>query len=153
MKDMQNQAIIDADLAAVLGAALVPMGPQQDARQAMRSRLMARVRADSAAGADPAHLTMAAADGAWVKINPLAEVKKLCRTDDARCVLYRLQPGGSLPDHDHASDEECIMLQGEMCIGDLKLKAGDFHLARKGSVHRNLRSETGAMFYVRTAAA
>jgi hypothetical protein len=41
------------------------------------------------------------------------------------------------------------MLEGEMWIGDLKLVAGDFHLASPDSVHPEIHSVTGATAFIR----
>ena len=45
----------------------------------------------------------------------------------------------------HADDEECLVLEGEVSVGDLRLRAGDFHVAARGSQHPRLESRPGAL--------
>jgi quercetin dioxygenase-like cupin family protein len=35
-----------------------------------------------------------------------------------------LYPGASLPAHDHPADEECLVLEGEVMLGDIVGRAG-----------------------------
>lgn len=41
----------------------------------------------------------------------------------------RFAAGASVPDHGHALNEDCLMLQGEMFFGDILLRAGDYQVA------------------------
>ena len=41
------------------------------------------------------------------------------------------------------------MLAGTLWQGDVFLKAGDFHVARPGMKHGELRTETGALVFIR----
>ncbi|MEZ5450222.1 MAG: cupin domain-containing protein [Thiolinea sp.] len=65
--------------------------------------------------------------------------------------LARLDPGFEMSGHPHPFDEECIMLEGELWFGDLHLKAGDYHFAAKGVYHGRLRTETGALAFLKGA--
>jgi anti-sigma factor ChrR (cupin superfamily) len=65
--------------------------------------------------------------------------------------LLRLAPGASLPAHRHPVDEECLVLEGEMHIGDLVLPAGGYHLGRRGVLHDRLTSPGGALIFLRGA--
>jgi quercetin dioxygenase-like cupin family protein len=60
--------------------------------------------------------------------------------------------GTQVEGHSHPLDEECIMLSGEIFLGDILLQAGDHHLAPAGTEHLGLFSDTGALLYVRGAA-
>ncbi len=63
----------------------------------------------------------------------------------------RFAPGASVARHMHRADEECVVLEGSVRIGDLLLHAGDFHLGREGSEHPLATTDTGAVFYLRGA--
>ena len=94
---------------------------------------------------DPPTLLTIRADEKWNPIAPGVEIKNLY-VDDAsrtRSFLLRLQPGASLPEHEHSSDEECVMLEGEASLGRIVLRAGDYHAASKGARHGVLSTETG----------
>ncbi len=140
-----NPAAIDRNLTEAIQHALHPISPAPEARQALRGRILERARRPLT----PPHHTVRADEGAWQQVAPLVEVKLLFRDDHSEAVLYRLQPGAELSSHDHPSDEECMMLEGEMWIGDLRLAAGDFHLGQRGRPHPAITSPKGALLYVR----
>ena len=48
-------------------------------------------------------------------------------------------------------DEECMMLQGEVFLGDILLRAGEYQLAPAGSLHGDVYSDVGATLFVRGA--
>lgn len=70
-----------------------------------------------------------------------------------RCVggvvstLTRVAPGAVVMDHAHSQDEDCLMLQGELFLGDILLREDDYQLASVGGTHVNGTSDTGALFY------
>lgn len=66
----------------------------------------------------------------------------------ARDPQLRLEPGAQVPSHTHDSDEHCIVLEGQVCFGEIRVEKGDYHLARAGSRHENAYSETGALLYI-----
>ena len=95
--------------------------------------------------------TLKAAEGEWIEVADGAE-KKLLFADrklGTESFLLRLAPDAMLPGHAHRMAEECLMLEGEMDIGDLHLVAGDFHVFAAGTRHPRLSSETGALAYLR----
>jgi anti-sigma factor ChrR (cupin superfamily) len=104
--------------------------------------------------ATASHRTIRAGEGGWTVIHAGVAVKDLHvdRAAGRRSFLMRLDPGARLPGHDHAADEECLMLEGEAIIGrNLVLRAGDYHVARKGVPHATFRSKTGALIYISAA--
>ena len=59
--------------------------------------------------------------------------------------LLRLAAGAAPPPHRHRIDEECVVLEGRLRIGDaIELDAGAFHLARAGSLHERVWTGAGA---------
>jgi quercetin dioxygenase-like cupin family protein len=134
------QAVQDA-----LALALAP-APLPEARQeAIRRRLMERVRASLHTGRQFIHVPLA--EGEWRQLLPGVRAKTL--SADQRAVLLDLDPGASLPVHRHHEDEECVVLRGEASLGDIQVRHGDYHLARAGSRHGTVRSATGALLYLR----
>jgi hypothetical protein len=52
------------------------------------------------------------------------------------------------PAHFHAeSHEECLVLEGDLIMGDMKLLPGDFHVAAKGSTHPAATTRSGCVLY------
>lgn len=135
--------------------ALLEAAPAVDIPDVVNARLRQKVMGitQSASSNTAALRTVRSAEGEWVNIAPNVDIKIL--SDDAayRTLLYRFGPGGKLPPHDHRGDEECIVLEGELHLGDIHVKRGDYHLAPRGSAHAELFSETGALIYVRHARA
>jgi anti-sigma factor ChrR (cupin superfamily) len=62
-----------------------------------------------------------------------------------------MAPGALIEGHHHESPEECLILEGDLSVGELRLNAGDYHVAARGSMHPVLRSQGGAVMFVRGA--
>jgi anti-sigma factor ChrR (cupin superfamily) len=62
--------------------------------------------------------------------------------------LMRLEPGAVYPCHPHDGPEECIVLEGEIFVGDVKMRRGDYQRAEPGTQHIEQRSETGALLFI-----
>ncbi len=73
--------------------------------------------------------------GRWLPYQPGIEARVIYNGPDSTSLLLRMQPGSVLAEHDHPGTEECIVLEGEVALGDRLMTAGTFHVAPKG-VHR-----------------
>ena len=134
------------DWAAHLALALEPIHPEPDRAERMRAQILARVRADAAPAT---HFTLRSSAGHWRTLAPGVDMKLLHRTPDSVSYLLRMAAGMRVPAHDHADDEECLVLEGDIWLGDTHAFAGDYHLARRGSAHGELRTETGCLLFLR----
>lgn len=92
-----------------------------------------------------------AQEGTWNKVIEGIELKLLRRDTNTRSFMLRMAAHTSLPPHEHPSDEECIVLEGEVWLNGILCKSGDYHLAPGGKPHDWLRSETGCLLFVRGA--
>lgn len=95
--------------------------------------------------------TRRSSEGRWWTVEDGIRVKTLhvdTRTG-ARSFLMAIAPGATYPAHPHHYDEECIVLEGDVRIGDECLEAGDYHLAPAGSMHGTLTSRNGALLFLR----
>ncbi len=97
--------------------------------------------------------TITSESGTWRAIGRGVDVKLLHadRARGFRTMLMRIAPGGVLPAHAHADDEECVLIEGEIFVGAIRLGVGDWHLAPKGEMHPDITSPRGGLFYIRTA--
>jgi len=95
-------------------------------------------------------VTITANDGRWEEIADGVESKVLCRDGEMVSRFIRLQPGASLPANRCASEEECMMLEGDAFFGDRLVCAGDFHLTPAGAERAVLVSDGGALLFVRS---
>lgn len=122
-------------------------------------RIMARIEAGGAkeVPALPGTITLRAGAGEWVHMPELGDGvdRKMLWNDPQtgrQAYLVRLQAGGRVNWHPHSADEECYVVSGDLWFGPLQLKAGDFHLARRGIAHPPATSQTGAVFLISTQA-
>lgn len=95
--------------------------------------------------------TMRGDEGSWRTLVPGVERKILHvdREKGYRSFLLRFAPGGVLPPHEHADDEECVMIEGEIVIAGVRLAAGDWQIAPKGRTHPPITSPRGGIVYIR----
>lgn len=97
--------------------------------------------------------TIRAEAGNWEPHSPGVTMKRLHVDETAgmRSFLLCMAPGAVVASHDHPADEECLVLEGELVVGDLTLRAGDYHLAPKGVPHAALEAPAGALLFIRAA--
>lgn len=136
------EELLSAEITEALASALMPIDMPPARRQALRERVMDTVR-------DSAMHTIPSTAGDWKQITPLVQMKVLAAFDGAHSFLLRLAPGAVVPAHRHPADEECIVLEGEAWLGDIKVCAGDYHLARQGTSHGAVTSPNGALLFLR----
>ncbi len=141
------EGALDADVQAWLDQAVTPEPTDAAAQARVKQRLLRRIAAEST----PRHVTLPAAAGAWQAFGPGVTMKILHQDGDTLSYLLRLQPGASLPAHRHPQDEECLVLEGEMHIGEVVLGPGGYHLGRCGVLHDRLSSPGGALIFLRGA--
>ena len=130
---------------------LDPVEPAAGARVRMRANLLARMQAERKY-AVPSFFTIRAEEGKWHDVHPGVKLKLLYRDETTQTFLLGVAANTIVPSHDHPSNEECFVMRGEAFVGDVHLRAGDYHFAQEGSRHTGLRSETGALFLIRTGA-
>ena len=95
-------------------------------------------------------VTITASDGIWEEIADGVESKILCRDGEMVSRFIRLRAGASLPANRCASEEECMMLEGDAFFGDRLVCAGDFHLTPEWAERAVLITDTGALLFVRS---
>jgi quercetin dioxygenase-like cupin family protein len=116
--------------------------------------LFDRIKTAIAADADvPGTLTVRGGETGWERIGKGIERKILNRATNGRVTyLIRGEKGARLPPHEHDEEEELYVLEGDLTIGNLTLRAGDFHLARRGVHHPMATTANGCMILVNAAA-
>lgn len=138
---------LPADLRDLLHDALPADAPSPAADARLKQRLLRAIATE----ATPRHLTVTADAALWQPFGPGLQIKVLHTSGGTMSYLVRLAAGASLPAHRHPVDEECVVLEGEVSIGTLRLAAGGFHLGRRGLPHDRLQSEQGAVIFLRGA--
>lgn len=62
--------------------------------------------------------------------------------------LLKFAPGARLPAHPHATAEECVLLEGTLWMGGVKMTAGSYLRVEAGVDHVDQWSDTGALAFV-----
>lgn len=101
-------------------------------------------------GLSESHRTSFVGDPAgWEPVAPGITRKLLHVDGHYQSYFCRLEAGADCTGHHHLRDEECMILQGELFLGDLLLLAGDYQLAPAGTEHPRISSDRGALLFVR----
>jgi len=105
----------------------------------------------STGGTDGIFYQHAAVAGPWEETGvPGVSVRRLFvdRANDRMTALFRMQAGSSYPSHRHHGDEECWVLEGELQVGKVRMRAGDFQRAAAGSLHPAQHTEGGCVLLI-----
>jgi quercetin dioxygenase-like cupin family protein len=139
---------LDDELVQAIGSAHAPEISPQRLVNRVRTKIMRSIAESSL----EKYSTVYAQADTWHAFLDKIEFKLLNEVDGIASYLLRLQPGAVLPAHHHPVDEECVVLEGELRIGErLVLKKGDFHLARKDIPHAEITTDVGALIFLRGA--
>lgn len=145
-------------VATALAECVAPVVPPAD----VRAKLMQRI---TKSGDQPARqvwkrwqsdaspgLTILRADqGAWEDTGvPGVRVKRLSvdHENDRFTALVRMDPGSAYPRHIHRGAEECLVLEGELFVGEEAMHAGDYQRAAEGSQHVVQSTRTGCLLLI-----
>jgi anti-sigma factor ChrR (cupin superfamily) len=140
-----DQGPLGADIVDLLNDSCAAEPMDAALAQRVKRRLLRRIAEDQR----ERHLTVQG--GAWQAFGPGLQLKVLNEADGIMSYLVKLAPGASLPPHRHPVDEECMVLEGELQIGDLRVAAGGFHLGRKNMLHDRIMTVDGAVIFLRGA--
>jgi len=61
-------------------------------------------------------------------------------------MLVRLAPGAAYPSHRHADVEELYLLEGQVFVSGVLMRAGDYCRAEADSVHERIHTPSGCLF-------
>jgi anti-sigma factor ChrR (cupin superfamily) len=139
--------LLDADIVDHLNDALVPEPMDAELAARVKRRVLQRIAEEQR----PQHLTVHAGDGVWQPFGPGVQLKLLHAAGDICSYLLRLEPGAQLPTHRHPVDEECVVLEGLVQVGELRVAAGGFHLGRKDVLHAPITAVQRSLLFLRGA--
>lgn len=88
-----------------------------------------------------------AAAGGWQPLREGVEIRPLHQQGAAVSMLARFAPGARVPAHPHGLDEECLMVEGELFLGELLLREGGFQAAPAGSAHGELFADSPCLLF------
>jgi len=98
----------------------------------------------------PGSVTLRSSEAGWAPLSEGVSFRVLREETNTgrQSVLIRMQPGAVYQPHPHDTDEECLVIEGDLWLGNLELRAGDFHVAFKGTVHPASRTITGCLLHI-----
>jgi anti-sigma factor ChrR (cupin superfamily) len=132
----------DAVVAALADAPPVPPDPKA------REELLGRVRRQQV---PPGLFVCRADEGGWTPTADPGVVQRVLYFDKANqrvTALFRMAPGARYHAHPHPGVEECLVLEGDLRVGGLVLRAGDYQRAEAGSDHDEQTTEGGCLVLV-----
>lgn len=113
----------------------------------IRRRVLERV-----ADTEERHLTIPPGPDGWQPFGDGVQIKVLHENEGILSYLLKVAPGACLEAHRHPVDEECVVLDGILKVGSqIEVGPGGYHLARAGTLHATIRTETGATVFLRGA--
>lgn len=161
----KDNSALDDDVIEKLAEAHKPIEISPEVVNRMRGNIMTRIKKSAKINKKTKALsqqvksssfsTVYAGNGEWIEAMPGGKFKVL--HDDGNgfkgvmSYLVRLDAGVELDGHDHPFDEECLMLEGDLTMGDITLNKGDFHYAPAGMPHGRLSTKKGCLAFIRGA--
>lgn len=139
--------VLDPALLEALALGLAPIQPDAGAILRMRGTLFQRIREP-----EPEFRFVHSHEGVWVKLLNGVEIKLLRQDSHSRSLLLRMAPGSRLPPHEHALEEESLVLEGDATINGVFCRTGDYHMAPKDKPHGWVTTENGCLLFIRGAA-
>lgn len=138
---------LDSESLELISAAIKPAELSAERKQVMYDRLLQRIDPPAPDGT----YTIRANEMKWTNVCPGIEMKVLRKDTKAnnQTALWRLQAGAVFPRHGHSVEEECLVLEGEIKVGDHVVRKGDMHIVKKGEKHPDTTSEHGALLMIR----
>ncbi|MBV8658303.1 MAG: cupin domain-containing protein [Burkholderiales bacterium] len=135
------------DIERALLHAQTEIAPPEERKAALKASILERI---STTPQGRNFITVRAEDEGWIEIAPKVERKMLMQDALSCSFLLRLRAGATLPGHEHPTDEECLLLEGDLRLGSIELHSGDYHLAPAGRPHGAISSRGGALLYIRS---
>ncbi len=152
---------VTADLATALPQEAPPLRVRDSLLDRIRhaavaaegnSPLLPHLRAE--ARTDPGHpnpVVHRPTEGPWQDTAVAGVRLRVLHVDQARnhfTALVRMAPGTAYPRHVHSGPEECLVLEGDLRVGDAVMRAGDYQYADVGSAHGEQSTENGCLLFI-----
>jgi len=126
--------------------------PDEQPPAALRAELLNRVNDGAPEWNETSNqkpfVSVLASDGEWQEVQKGILLKQL-HLDKATGIatsLVRMEPGTSLPIHQHLGVEQLFVIEGDCSVAGQELSAGDYHRAAAGSTHEATYTVGGTMF-------
>ena len=161
MKKHDNKSkTLDNDILEMLAEAHEPAELDDATVLRMRNNLLSKIKSPQSKTtngtvAEGFDVVAASDTEGWVEAFPGGSFKVLhgdiTIPNSLLSYLIKLEPGFKMEGHGHPFDEETLMLEGDLTLGDIQLNAGDFHFAAAGVTHGNVSTKNGCIAFMRGA--
>ena len=140
--------VIDPATMERMAGAVAPAELSQSERRSLLDRIMERI----SVAPPPRTYTVRANEGTWISVGPGVELKvlRMDREANSQTVLFRMQPGSQIVPHPHNQEEECLVMEGEILVGEHRVGKGDMHIAMPGAKHPPILAPHGALLCIRS---
>jgi len=138
--------VLDDDVLAFLSAAQAPEPVDATVAARIKRRVLDRI-----AVAEGAQVAVPPETGTWRPFVPGVKIKVLHDSGGIMSYLLRMEAGSMLPNHRHPHDEECVVVEGSVQMGDVTMGPGGYLMERKDTLHPPLTTVDGATIYLRGA--
>lgn len=104
-----------------------------------------------AGGLNPDWFTLRFNEGKWETTGYQGVSVRRLFVDRARgsvTMLVRMDPGARYPSHRHGGPEECYVLEGDLHVGEIVMRAGDYQRVEAESIHGVQWTETGCTLFI-----
>lgn len=144
--DNNDKLLTEKDL-VLLAESTAPIPLEADAKARMKQGIKNRLSGECPDGGS----TIRASITEWFALNDKISIKILHQDHEKKIqtAIWKLKPGAVITAHRHSNDEECLVLEGSVNIGNHTLHAGDYHIMNQGSYHSDLSSEHGALLFLK----
>lgn len=142
---LRGSVEVDADALTLRDFLLLPAGSMPVL--ASRDGGHVFIREADSAGEGVERTLVRDVEAGWPEFAPGIRRRVLWAGGGQAALLYRADPGASVPNHSHGHDEECLMVQGELFLDDVLLQQGDYQLAPAGTGHRITETDIGVVLY------
>jgi len=144
------------DVTGAIALSVEPVAPRSE----LRTRLMTFVAETSHTTARPSPGVLYDKDGVLVarhsemewQAGGLPGIFRKVLFDDARrgftTAMVRMTAGTHYPSHRHAGVEELYLLEGDLLVGDVPMRPGDYCRGEAGSIHAEIFTNGGCLFMV-----
>jgi anti-sigma factor ChrR (cupin superfamily) len=152
--DVAGDAACESELAAFRAVAdhLAYAAPPHAPPPGLRARVLASIAGDEIPVVDQDGVRFVRSDRLGWQAGPLPglEVKRLFVDEEGgrRTTLVRMAPGAIIPAHRHGGVEEIYLLEGEVMMSGVLMRAGDYCRADADTVHADTRTQNGCLFLV-----
>lgn len=138
---------LERQVHGAIGTALAPQPMPPGVQSRLRSRIAALATTPPEGTA-----TWRVGDDGWSGRTPGVAMKLLRRDTVAGTqeMLLRLGAGVQVPAHSHTKEEQMVILEGELRVGEHLLRQGDVHVAPPGSWHPMITVERGCLLLLRS---